>query len=146
MNIFSFWLAFLLWGSPLANDTQPYVLGDAITDFALPGVQDKDVQLSEYAGEKGVILIFSCNECPYVHKYEQRMIDLHNAYAPKGWPVLAVSANDPERMKVNSFENMKLRAEELNFPFAYVQDPEQEQYRRFGATKTPEVFLLQKSG
>lgn len=120
----------------------PYALGDQIQDFSLPSVNDTQIKLSSAAGEKGLILIFSCNECPFVHKYEQRMIDLHNNYAPKGWPVLAISSNDAERMAGNSFANMKIRAKEMGFPFEYVYDADQAQLRRFGTTKTPEVFLL----
>lgn len=128
--------------STTTPEAEAYSLGDAVKPFALPSVKNTTVKLSDYADQKGVILIFSCNECPYVHKYEQRMIALHNTYAPQGWPVLAVSSNDAERMKGNSFKNMKRRAKELNFPFEYVHDGDQEQLRRFGATKTPEVFLL----
>lgn len=124
------------------SGSESYSLGDAVQNFELPNVKNSTVKLSDYAEEKGVIVIFSCNECPYVHKYEQRMIDMHNTYSAKGWPVLAISSNDAERMKGNSYKNMKRRAKELNFPFEYVHDADQEQLRRFGATKTPEVFLL----
>lgn len=143
MKISSLLLTLLFVTGLSAPETTPYAIGDAVQDFALPSTAKTTVSLNDYANEKGVILIFSCNECPYVHKYEQRMIDMHNTYAPQGWPVLAVSSNDAARMKGNSFKNMKKRAKEMDFPFAYVQDKDQEQLRRFGASKTPEVFLLQ---
>lgn len=131
---------FLVTGA--TSNPGSYSLGDSIQDFALKSVKNTTVKLSDYADQKGVIVIFSCNECPYVHKYEQRMMDLHNTYSPQGWPVLAISSNDAARMKGNSYKNMKRRAKELGFPFEYVHDADQEQLRRFGATKTPEVFLL----
>lgn len=143
MQLFSLILSLFF---ALSAPETPYDLGDAVLDFELVGVSEEMVKLSEVAGDKGVILIFSCNECPYVHKYEQRMIDLHKSYAPKGWPVVAISSNDAARMKGNSYKNMKRRAKEMDFPFEYVYDKNQEQLRRFGATKTPEVFLLQKKG
>ena len=142
MKSISLILAFIFsMGSGNPGET-PYALGDAVQNFELPNVKNGTVSLEQYKDEKGVIVIFSCNECPYMHKYEQRMIDLHNTYAPKGWPVVAISSNDAKRMKGNSFKNMKKRAKELDFPFEYVYDADQQQLRNFGATKTPEVFLL----
>jgi len=146
MSLISLIVSFLFILASNNPAEAPYNLGDAVLDFELMGVSEESVKLSDAAGDKGVILIFSCNECPYVHKYEQRMIDLHNTYAPQGWPVVAISSNDPARMKGNSYKNMKRRAAEMEFPFAYVYDKDQEQLRRFGATKTPEVFLLTKQG
>jgi len=90
---------------------------------------------------KGYIIIFTCNTCPYAAASEQRIIDLHNTYAPKGYPVVAIQPNDPQIKPGDSFEAMKANAEEKGFPFLYLLDEGQEVFPKYGATKTPEVYL-----
>ncbi|NND32982.1 MAG: thioredoxin family protein [Saprospiraceae bacterium] len=122
--------------------SNPYSLGDQVDDFKLQNVDQEWIQLSEYKGEMGVIIIFTCNTCPYAQLYEDRIIDLHNTYKEKGFPVLAINPNDPIQKSGDSFEKMKIRSEEKAFTFPYVFDADQEIYPRFGATNTPQVFLL----
>lgn len=90
---------------------------------------------------KGYIIIFTCNTCPYAEASEQRIIDLHNTYAPKGYPVVAIQPNDPKIKPGDSFEAMKANAEKKGFPFLYLLDEGQEIFPQYGATKTPEVYL-----
>lgn len=123
-----------------------YQMGDVIQDFQLPSVSGKDVSLQDYADEKGIIVIFCSNTCPYVKLYEERMIELHTTFATKGYPVLAICSNDVGRSPGNSFEKMKEYHAELDFPFDYIRDADQSILHQFGATRTPEVFLLQRSG
>src|SRR5690554_1009669 len=122
-----------------------YQVGDLATDFTLKNVDGKMVSLSDYKSAKGYIVIFSCNTCPYVVAYEDRMIDLHNKYNKKGFPVIAINPNDPELSPGDSFENMQKRAKEKQFPFAYVFDEKQEVFPKYGATRTPHVYLLEKT-
>lgn len=122
-----------------------YEIGDTIEDFTLANVDGSDVSLSSYAGEKGAIVIFTCNTCPYAVLYEDRIIDLHNTYAEQGYPVLAINPNDPEIKSGDSFDEMKIRAEEKSFPFAYVFDAKQEVFPKFDAQKTPHAYLLKKN-
>jgi len=122
-----------------------YQVGDIATDFTLKSVDGKMVSLSDYKSAKGYIVIFSCNTCPYVVAYEDRMIALHNKYNKKGYPVIAINPNDPELSPGDSFENMQKRAKEKQFPFAYVFDEKQEVFPRYGATRTPHVYLLEKT-
>lgn len=129
----------------LPTENKGYDIGDVATDFKLKNVDGKMVSLADYKEAKGFIVIFSCNTCPYVVAYEDRMIDLHNAYAPKGFPVIAINPNDPEVSPGDSFEKMQERAKEKNFPFAYVFDEKQEVYPQYGATRTPHVYLLEKT-
>lgn len=125
---------------------QGYKIGDKATDFSLKNVDDKMVSLADYTDAKGFIVIFSCNHCPYVKAYEDRMVELHNKYASKGFPVVAINSNDPEVQPEDSFEKMKERAKEKNFPFKYLFDEGQKVYPVYGATRTPHVFLLNKKG
>lgn len=129
----------------LPTENKGYDIGDVATDFNLKNVDGKMVSLADYKDAKGFIVIFSCNTCPYVVAYEDRMIDLHNTYAPKGFPVIAINPNDPEVSPGDSFEKMQERAAEKNFPFAYVFDEKQEVFPQFGATRTPHVYLLEKT-
>lgn len=125
---------------------QGYQIGDVATDFRLLNVDGNYISMSDYEDVKGIVLIFSCNHCPYVVAYEDRMIELHNEYAPKGFPVLAINPNDTIAEPRDSFTKMIERAREKNFPFNYVIDANQEIYPIYGATRTPHIFLLEKVG
>lgn len=137
-----FALIFGMFVFALAAQAQTnYELGSQVEDFTLRNVDGNMVSLSDYDTE-GLVIIFTCNHCPFAVKYEDRIVDFHKEYAPKGYPVLAINPNDPEVQPEDSFEKMQERAEEKNFPFKYVLDEGQEIYPKFGATRTPHVFLL----
>lgn len=140
-------LLFLLMILPgLAVMAQGYEVGDKASDFNLLGVDGEYVSMSDYPDAEGFIVIFSCNHCPYVKAYEDRMIELHNEFAPQGYPVIAINPNDPEVQPEDSYELMQQRAEEINFPFPYLVDETQEVYQEYGATRTPHVYLLEREG
>lgn len=121
-------------------------VGDKAPTFSLKNVDGKTLSLSDYAKEKGVILVFTCNHCPYSKAYEDRLIALHREFAPKGFPVVAINPNAPEIVPEDSYENMQKRAKEKKFPFAYLFDETQATAKAYGATKTPHVFLLKNEG
>ncbi len=122
-----------------------YKVGDVAEDFTLKNVDGSMMSLADLDEAKGFIVIFSCNHCPYVVKYEDRMIELHNQFADIGYPVVAINSNDPEKVPEDSFDNMVTRAEDKGFPFPYLFDATQQVAKDFGATRTPHVFLLQRS-
>lgn len=122
-----------------------YKVGDKVEDFKLKNVDDKMVALADYKDAKGFIVIFSCNHCPVVQKYESRMKDLHSTFAPKGFPVIAINPNDVKANPQDSFEDMKKRAKAQGFKFAYLRDETQEVARRFGAARTPHIYLINKT-
>jgi len=119
-----------------------YKVGDVATDFNLKNVDGNQVSLAGMKNAKGYIVVFTSNVCPFAVKYQDRLIELHNKMAPKGYPVVAINSNDPEMQEGDSFENMKVRAKEKAFPFHYVQDNGGNIFPQYGATKTPHVFLL----
>lgn len=121
-----------------------YHVGDKASDFELMNVDGEKVSLADYKEANGFIITFTCNHCPYAVMYEDRLIALHNEYAPKGYPVIAINPNDPEVKPEDSFENMKIRAKEKGFPFPYLMDEGQKVYPMYGATKTPHVYILDK--
>lgn len=131
---------FLLFGS--ATSPCGYAVGDQAEDFSLKSVNNKMVSLADYKDALGYIVVFTCNHCPYAQLYEQRIIDLHNKYAPKGFPVIAINPNSPLIVEEDSFEEMQKRAKVNKYPFEYLFDEEQTVYPKFGATRTPHVFLL----
>ncbi len=117
-------------------------VGDTAPDFALKNIDGKTVSLADYKNAKGYVVIFTCNTCPYAVMYEQRIIELHNKYAVKGYPVIAINPNDPIVKAGDSYEKMQQRATAKKFPFAYLLDDGQEVYPAYGATRTPHIYLL----
>jgi peroxiredoxin len=120
--------------------------GDNAIGFTLKNVDGATVSLSDYSDQNGVILIFTCNPCPFAKAYEERIIQLHQRYAELGFPVVAINPNDDKVSPEDTYENMKTRASEKNYPFPYLKDESQEIYTAYGATRTPHVFLLQNKG
>ncbi len=126
-------------------NTSELKVGDKAPDFSLKNVDGKLVSLDQYKDAKGYIVIFTCNTCPYAIAYEDRIIELHNKFASKGYPVVAINPNDPNVQPGDSFDKMKARAKKKNFPFAYLMDETQETTLAYGATRTPHVFILDKA-
>jgi peroxiredoxin len=122
--------------------TTGYAVGDTAEDFILKNVDGRMVSLADYPSAKGYVVVFTCNHCPYAQLYEQRLINLHKKYAPQGYPIIAINPNDPKIAEEDSYDEMQKRAREKKFPYVYLFDEQQEVYPRFGATRTPHVFLL----
>ncbi|TDQ23912.1 AhpC/TSA family protein [Tenacibaculum caenipelagi] len=126
------------------NSSKGYKVGDEASDFKLKNIDDTMVSLADYKDAKGFIVVFTCNMCPYSKANENRLIALDKKYKKKGFPVIAINSNDSEVSKGDSFEAMKVRAKEKGFTFPYLFDEGQEVYPKYGATKTPHVFILNK--
>ena len=116
-------------------------IGDKALDFSLTGIDDKMHSLNEYS-DKHVAVVFSCNHCPYVRAWEDRMIKIQTDYASKGVQLIAINANDVAKYPDDSFQNMKIRAREKKFNFPYLRDEDQKVAKSYGAQRTPEVFLF----
>lgn len=118
-------------------------LGQPAPGFDLPGVDGKNHSLADYAGKvKGLAVIFSCNHCPWVIKYENRMIELGNKYMDKGIGFVLISANDVVNYPQDSFDNMKKRADQKKYPFPYLYNEKQDVAKAYGAQVTPHLFLF----
>lgn len=140
-----FTLLAMLGLSAFTGDSGGYKVGDIATDFKLKNVDGKIISLANYKSAKGFIVVFTCNHCPYAKAYERRIMDLDNTYASKGYPVIAISPNDPVAEPQDSFDNMKKRAAEMKYTFPYTIDETQDITRTYGAKATPHVYLLQKT-
>lgn len=125
---------------------QGYQVGDKAQDFKLKNVDGKMVSMADFKDAKGFVVIFTCNHCPYAVAYEDRIIDLHKKYAPKGFPVIAINPNDSVVVPADSYSAMVVRAKEKQFPFPYLLDAEQKVYPVYGATRTPHIYLLERKG
>ena len=117
-------------------------LGEEAPAFSLPGVDGKTWTLDAVRGAKATIVVFSCNHCPYVVLNEDRLIAAYADYRAKGVGMAAINANDAVGYPEDSFEAMKARAAEKNFPFPYLRDESQSVARAFGATHTPHLFVF----
>ena len=122
-----------------------YKVGDTATDFKLKNVNGKTVALADYKAAKGYIVVFTCNHCPYAKAYESRIMALDKQYAAKGYPVIAISPNDPVAEPADSFENMQKLAAKKKYSFPYLLDETQDITRAYGAKATPHVYVLQKT-
>ncbi len=129
----------------LKTDTKGYQVGDTIEDFSLKNIDGKMVSLSGYSDAMGFVIVFTCNTCPYSVVNEDRIIALDKKYKEAGFPVITINPNDPKASKGDGFEDMKVRAKEKGFTFPYLFDEGQKVYPKFGATKTPHVYIVSKS-
>lgn len=117
-------------------------IGDKAIEFKLIGVDDQYHSLQDYAGKRVVGIIFSCNHCPYVRAWEDRMVRIQAEYVGKGVQLIVINANDSVKYPDDGFHEMKKRAAEKHFNFPYLRDEAQEVARGYGAERTPEVFLF----
>lgn len=119
-------------------------IGDKAITFRLPGVDAKQHSLDDYRGKEAVAVIFSCNHCPYVRAWEDRMVQIQSDYDGKGVQLIAINSNDATKYPDDNFPKMKERAREKNFNFPYLHDESQQIARAYGAERTPEVFVFSK--
>ena len=120
-------------------------VGQAAPDIKLKNVDNKVISFDNYPKEKGFIVVFTCNTCPYAKAYEQRIMDLNKKYAPLGYPVIAINPNDPEVSKGDSFEKMQELAKAKKYTSPYLFDSGQVITNLYGAKNTPQVFVVSKT-
>jgi peroxiredoxin len=120
----------------------PLALGSAAPAFSLPGVDDKVHSLDDYRDAPALVVFFSCNHCPYVQAYENRLIALQREFSDRGVRFVAINSNDEVNYPQDSFPRMRERARERNFNFDYLRDESQEIAHTFGAQRTPEAFVF----
>ena len=123
-----------------------YPIGATVADFKLKNVDGNVVSLSNYKDKKGVVVVFTCNHCPFAKAYEERIIGLDKKFASQGFPIMAINSTDAGDYEEDSFENMKKRSLEKGYSFPYLQDDTQTVAKAFGATRTPHVFVLRNDG
>jgi len=112
--------------------------------FDLPGVDGQNHSLDSYGEAEALVLVQSCNHCPYVQAWEGRLSAIARDFADRGVRVVAVNSNDVSSHPEDSFEEMQMRASAEGFAFDYLYDEPQAVARALGAERTPEVFVYDR--
>jgi len=120
------------------------VLGAEAPQFDLPGVDGQSHSLDSYADANVLVLVQSCNHCPYVQAWEGRLSAIASDYADRGVRVVAVNSNDVVSHPEDSLEEMQRRSREQGFTFEYLYDEPQAVAQALGAERTPEVFVYDR--
>jgi peroxiredoxin len=114
--------------------------GAPAIDFTLPGTDGKVWTLDQCRGDKGLLVMFICNHCPYVKSIRDRLVRDTRELLNYGINSVAIMANDPADYPEDSFENMQVVAQQYNYPFPYLLDESQDVAKAYGAVCTPDFF------
>jgi peroxiredoxin len=118
--------------------------GELAPFFDLPGVDGRRYRREAIQGTKAMLIVFSCNHCPYVIMNEGRLIEIARQYAPLGVGTAFINANDAAAYPDDSFEDMKRRARDKAYPFPYLHDESQQVAKSYGAAYTPQIFVFDR--
>ena len=118
------------------------VIGERAPEFALPGLDTHDRSLASFKGKRVLVVVFTCNHCPYAQAYEGRLMAIQRDYGDQDVQLIAINSNDADGYPEDNFDNMVKRAQQRQFNFPYLRDANQRVARAYGAEYTPEVFLL----
>ncbi len=110
--------------------------------FDLPGTDGATHSLDGLASSKALVVVFTCNHCPYAKAWEDRILDIGRDYKERDVSVVAINSNNAVEYPEDSFDAMKERATAKNYPIPYLYDESQAVARAYGAERTPEVFLF----
>jgi peroxiredoxin len=135
-----------------AEDPKTLEIGATAPAFSLPGVDGKTYTLDSFKAGKVLVIVFSANHCPTAQAYEEKVIQLYRDFHPRGVEFVLISPNSPEAVCLeeigysdlgDSFEEMKIRANDRKFPMPYLYDGDkQETAKAYGPTTTPHVFIF----
>lgn len=141
-------LVLVLGGALAAQAGDGLSLGDKApaTDVKMKNVDGSMVSIGDAMGQKGTLVIFTCNHCPYVKAWQDRIVELGNTFMDQGIGVIAINSNDPGHSAEDGYEHMVKRAEKKGMKYPYVVDADSNVAKTFGASKTPEAFLFDANG
>ncbi len=120
-------------------------LGSPAPDFSLPGIDGQVWTLSSFGDATALVVVFTCNHCPYAIAAEDRLIELQIAYQDRGVRFVLINPNDASRYEEDSFDRMIERARDKRFPFPYLYDESQNTARAYDAACTPDIFLFDQT-
>ena len=118
--------------------------GDTAPDFSLMGIDDRIHSLESYVGNKGLLVIFMCNHCPYVKAKIDAIKQIHEKFK-ESIALVGINSNDSTEYPDDSFENMKKIANEKGIKFDYLVDEKQDVAKKYGAICTPDPFLFDQN-
>ncbi|HXE74842.1 MAG TPA: redoxin domain-containing protein [Candidatus Xenobia bacterium] len=116
-------------------------VGQAVADFTLPDINGQTHSLASLKGPKGVLLIWISVQCPYSNGYNARMEALHRDYSAKGIPVVGINSNRTEPL-----DKIREHAKQNGFTFTILKDDGNRIADYFGASVTPEAYLIDSAG
>ena len=141
-------------GGAAPGEIKTLGIGDKAPDFNLPGVDGRRYTLGDFSRADVLVIVFTCNHCPTAQAYEDRIKRLAAEYRGKGVALVAISPNDPKAVRLDelgysdmsdSFEEMKIRARDMDYNFPYLYDGEDQKVSRaYGPQRTPHVFIFDK--
>jgi len=118
-------------------------IGSTIPPFKdLPGIDGKIYGVNDFTSSRVLVVVFSCNHCPYVQAYEDRMKEFQSVYGLQGVRLIAINSNETVNYPEDNFDEMVKRARSRGFNFPYLRDEHQSVADAFGATHTPEFFVF----
>jgi len=118
-------------------------LGTQAPNFSLLNtISNTTVTLTQSKGEKGTVILFICNHCPFVIHINSELVNMANAYQKKGIQFIAISSNDILKYPQDAPELMKELAEQEQFCFPYLFDATQEVAKAYDAACTPDLYLF----
>lgn len=124
-------------------ESQMMPLGTTAPNFDLVDARDnRRFSLNDVNAEKGLLIIFGCNHCPYVQHILPRLNEIAGEYQQRGISTLMINSNDSATYPEDSFEKMQELSEEINLALPYLHDETQEVARAYGAVCTPDIFLF----
>ncbi|MFG6687665.1 thioredoxin family protein [Mariniflexile sp. HNIBRBA6329] len=121
-------------------------LGTSAPFFELPDtISDSSINLDAIKGEKGTVVMFICNHCPFVIHVNNEIVSIANAYTKKGIGFVAISSNDALKYPQDGPNNMKLHAKKESYPFPYLYDESQEVAKTYDAACTPDFYVFDEN-
>ncbi|MBT8327476.1 MAG: thioredoxin family protein [Bacteroidia bacterium] len=117
-------------------------IGKSLFNFKLKGTDNRFYDKFSFADRTALVLVVTCNHCPYARAYWDRLIKLYNMYEEDNLMILAINPNDADQYPADSFDEMKKLKKQLKLPFPYLHDEDQSVTTKLGATRTPEVFVF----
>ena len=118
-------------------------LGTQAPEFKLlDTISDNYIDLQSIKGEKGTVIMFICNHCPFVVHVNSMLVDIANSYSKRGIGFIAISSNDAETYPQDGPDKMKLHAKNLNYPFPYLYDETQDIAKSYDAACTPDIYVF----
>jgi thiol-disulfide isomerase/thioredoxin len=125
----------------MAVESEQLPVGSVISAFKLKGIDGQEHAPADFSDKRGLLVVFSCNHCPYAKAAWPILVDLHQQFSDQ-LGFIAINSNDPETYPDDDFANMKKLAEEFGVQFPYVVDETQEVAKRYKAQCTPDPYLF----
>lgn len=134
------------WLTIMKRDVHTFELnlGEQAPYFSLPATDGKIYSLADFSAVQALVVVFTCNHCPYSRSYETRLADIARRYQPMGVGMVGICANDADDFPEDSFERMVEKSELLGFPFPYLHDEKQHVARGYDAVCTPEAYVFDR--